>query len=90
MSFVDVPMYVLRWQAELAGGQHLLGFFAGLRDLASRWVVTHSFAKWHDEILWMSLYFSVAVWVSLGLGGFGLLKDHLPRYRAGLSTEILP
>jgi hypothetical protein len=82
MTFVDVPMYVLRWQAELAGGQHLLGFFAGLRDLASRWVVTHSFAQWRNEILWMSLYFSVAVWASLLLGAFALVRHLLPRYRA--------
>ncbi|MFY9838670.1 MAG: hypothetical protein WAK55_19785 [Xanthobacteraceae bacterium] len=81
MSTVDVPMYVLRWQTELADGQHLLGFFTGLRDLASRWVVTHSFTQWHNEILWMSLYFSVAVWASLLLGGFGLVRHLLPRYR---------
>jgi hypothetical protein len=81
MSMVDVPMYVLRWQAHFADGQHLLGFFAGLQDLTSRWVVTHSFAQWHNEILWMSLYFSVAVWASLMLGGFGLVRHLLPRYR---------
>jgi hypothetical protein len=81
MSMVDVPMYVLRWQAQLADGQHLLRFFAGLQDLTSRWVVTHSFAQWHNEILWMSLYFSVAVWASLMLGGFGLVRHLLPRYR---------
>jgi len=28
----------------------------------------------------MSLYFSVAVWTSLILAGFGLVKHHLPRY----------
>jgi hypothetical protein len=81
MSVVDVPMYVLRWQAELADGRHLLGFFAGVQDLASRWVVTHSFAQWRNEILWMSLYFSVAVWASLLLGAFGLVRHLLPRYR---------
>jgi hypothetical protein len=81
MTTVDVPMYVQRWQAELADGRHLLGFFSGLQDLASRWVVTHSFAQWHNEILWMSLYFSVAVWASLLLGGFGLVRHLLPRYR---------
>jgi hypothetical protein len=81
MSVVDVPMYVLRWQAEPADGRHLLGFFAGVQDLASRWVVTNSFAQWRNEILWMSLYFSVAVWASLLLGGFGLVRHLLPRYR---------
>lgn len=67
MCSVDVPMYFARWQAQLADGPHYLGLFAGLQDLATRWVVTHSFARWHNEIPWMSLYFSVAVWASLAL-----------------------
>jgi hypothetical protein len=29
----------------------------------------------------MSLYFSVAVWASLLLGGFGLIRHLVPRYR---------
>jgi len=83
MSTVDVPMYFSRWQLELADGRPLFGLFSGLHDLASRWVVTHDFAQWHQEIPWMSLYFSVAVWTSLLLGGFGLIRHLLPRYRVG-------
>lgn len=82
MSTVDVPMYVLRWRAEIADGRQALGFFAGLQDLAGRWIVTHSITQWHHEILWMSLYFSVAVWVSLMLGRFSLVRHLLPRYYA--------
>jgi hypothetical protein len=81
MLTVDVPMYFERWQADLADGKPLLGFFAGLHDLATRWVVTHRFAPWANEIAWMSLYFSVAVWMSLTLGGFGLVRHLVPRYR---------
>jgi hypothetical protein len=81
MSTVDVPMYVARWQAELASGIEPLDFAAGLYDLATRWVVTHNIARWDQEIPWMSLYFSVAVWTSLLLGAFGLVRHHLPRYR---------
>ena len=81
MVTVDVPMYVARWQTELADGTPLLGFFAGLHDLTTRWVVTHRFAPWHNEIPWMSLYFSVAVWTSLMLGSFGLVRHLVPRYR---------
>ena len=81
MSTVDVPMYVARWQAELADGRQILGVLAGLQDVASRWIVTHSIARWRGEIPWMSLYFSVAVWTSLLLGGFGLVRHLLPRYR---------
>ena len=78
---IDVPMYVGRWHADLASGKELLGIFSGLYDLGTRWAVTHDVAHWQDEIAWMSLYFSVAVWSSLALCGFELVKHHLPRYR---------
>jgi hypothetical protein len=83
MISVDVPMYFARWQADLADGKPLLGLFSGLHDLATRWIVTHDIASWQDEIAWMSLYFSAAVWTSLLLGGFGLVRHLVPRYRVG-------
>jgi hypothetical protein len=82
MFTVDVPMYFERWQTDLASGKELLGLFAGLYDVTTRWVVTHRVALWSDEIAWMSLYFSVAVWTSLALCGFVLVKDRLSQYRA--------
>ena len=81
MASVDVPMYVGRWQAALADATPSLGLAAGLYDVATHWVVTHNVARWQQEIPWMSLYFSVAVWTSLLLGVFPLVKDRLPRYR---------
>ena len=81
LIIVDVPMYFGRWQADLTSGKQLLGLFAGLYDVSTRWAVTHDFAHWQDEIAWMSLYFSAAVWSSLALCGFGLIQDHLPGYR---------
>src|ERR1700732_5344816 len=78
---VDVPMYLRRWRAGLAGGSKLLGPLEGLRDVSTRWVVTHDLAEWKDEIAWMSLYFSAAVWASLALCVFYSLEDRLPRYR---------
>ncbi|HEY1983014.1 MAG TPA: hypothetical protein VGH13_23280 [Xanthobacteraceae bacterium] len=81
MSAVDVPMYFARWQAELADGTLPLGLLAGLYDVAAHWVVTYDITRWQHEILWMSLYFSAAVWVSLLLGGFPLVKNQLPSYR---------
>jgi len=79
---IDVPMYFDRWQADLTNGRELLGMFAGLHDVSTRWAVTHDFEQWKDEIPWMSLYFSGAVWSSLALCGFALLKDRLGRYRS--------
>jgi hypothetical protein len=78
---IDVPMYLSRWRAEIAGGGKLLRPLEGLRDVSTRWIVTHDLAEWKDEIAWMSLYFSLAVWASLALCVFYSLEDHLPRHR---------
>jgi hypothetical protein len=67
LATVDVPMYLMRWRAEVAGGSRPLTLLEGARDATRRWVVTHDLAEWKDEIAWMSLYFSAAVWSSLAL-----------------------
>jgi hypothetical protein len=64
---VDVPMYLRRWRTELGDRSTFMRPLAGLYDVSTRWVVTHDLAEWRDEIPWMSLYFSVAVWASLAL-----------------------
>ena len=76
---IDVPMYLSRWQAGLAEGRKILGPLEGFRDASTRWTVTHDFAQWKDEIAWMSLYFTAAVWASLALCLVYGLGDHLPR-----------
>jgi len=81
MATVDVPMYFDRWQADVASHKDYFGVLAGLHDLATRWVVTHDIGPWRDEIAWMTLYFSMAVWASLMLAAFSLVKHLLPRYR---------
>jgi len=81
LCIVDVPMYFNRWQADVTSGKELFGLLAGLHDVSTRWAVTHDIAQWKDEIAWMSLYFSMAVWSSLALCGIGLVKDRLPQYR---------
>jgi hypothetical protein len=76
---IDVPMYLSRWRAEVGDGSKLLRPLEGLRDVSTRWIVTHDLAEWKDEIAWMSLYFSMAVWSSLALCVFYSLAGHLPR-----------
>jgi len=78
---VDVPMYLGRWRAAVAGGGRLLRPLEGLRDVSTRWIVTHDLAAWKDEIAWMSLYFSAAVWASLALCVVTSFEHQLPRYR---------
>jgi hypothetical protein len=87
---VDVPMYLGRWWTEIAGGSKFLGPLEGLRDASTRWVVTRDFAQWKDEIAWMSLYFSAAVWASLALCVCYSLEDRLPRYRTEATVVSSP
>lgn len=67
MAAVDVPMYAGRWLRDEAAGLAYLGWAEGLVDAATRRVVTHDFAVWQGEMTWMTLYFSVAVWLSIAL-----------------------
>jgi len=78
---VDVPMYLGRWRTGVADGSRLMRPLEGLRDVSTRWIVTHDLAEWKDEIAWMSLYFSAAVWASLALCVFYSLEHQLPHYR---------
>jgi hypothetical protein len=76
---IDVPMYLSRWRAGMADGSKRLRPLEGLRDVSTRWIVTHDLAEWKDEIVWMSLYFSAAVWASLALCVCYSLEDQVPR-----------
>jgi hypothetical protein len=74
---VDVPMYLKRWRADVALGNRLLQPLEGLRDVSTRWIVTHDLSEWKEEIAWMSLYFSAAVWASLGLCVLYAVEGHI-------------
>jgi len=67
MALVDVPMYWARWLADEAAGRRYLGVAQGVVDASVRWVVSHRWEDWRSEVVWMTLYFSVAVWLSIAL-----------------------
>ena len=67
MVCVDVPMYWSRWVADEASGRPYLGLVQGLLDVSRPTVVSHRWADWRSEVVWMSLYFSAAVWLSIAL-----------------------
>jgi len=67
MGLVDVPMYQARWAADEAVGRHYFTLAQGLADVSMRWVVSHQWAHWRGEVVWMTAYFSVAVWLSIAL-----------------------
>jgi len=67
MFLVDVPMYWSRWMADEAVGRSYFSITQGISDASTRWVVSHRWEHWRSEVVWMSLYFSVAVWLSISL-----------------------
>jgi hypothetical protein len=67
MIFVDVPMYAARWLADGQNGRHYLTAAEGFKDIATRWTVSHRWQDWRSEVVWMALYFSVCVWISISL-----------------------
>ncbi len=82
MCTVDVPMYWRRWREAEARGDRYLSLAEGWHDANSRRVVTRTWADWHEEMPWMSLYFSVGVWLSIGL------VRH-PRFGAPARSQIV-
>lgn len=77
MFAVDVPMYWSRWLADEAAGRSYPSLAAGAADAAYRWHVAHDWAHWRSEVVWMTLYFSVAVWISIALAHVRLpLRAH--------------
>ena len=75
---VDVPMYWSRWMADQVTGRHYLGIIQGIHDVASRRLISYQWNDWKSEVVWMSLYFSVAVWLSIAL-------IHAPRFEADIA-----
>jgi hypothetical protein len=77
MFLVDVPMYWSRWIAHEASGHVYLSLSQGLFDVSERWTVSHRWVDWKDEVVWMSLYFSVAVWLSISLIHLSALRHFI-------------
>jgi hypothetical protein len=65
IMFVDIPLYIARWRTGRRAGLRYLRIRDGLKDAFVRRQVTHAREDWRNEVLWMSLYFSAGVWVSL-------------------------
>lgn len=82
MFLVDVPMYWSRWLADEASGRHYLSLGQGLLDTSGRWVVSQQWQVWKTEVLWMSLYFSIAVWLSIAF-------VHMPALRRQKNGAVI-
>jgi hypothetical protein len=67
MAGHDVPMYVRRSRERRAHGERGLGLREGLVDAWRRQEPSGDWAVWRPEALWMTPYFSGAVWLSLAM-----------------------
>jgi hypothetical protein len=64
MVTVDIPMYLQRWYAD---GGSTVSMAIGFEQIIERCTLTYSLAAWRDDIAWLTLYFSTAVWLSIAL-----------------------
>ncbi|MEI7973098.1 MAG: hypothetical protein WCH11_01890 [Bdellovibrio sp.] len=80
MIWVDVPMYIQRLYEDQQSGKLYFGFVEGIIDLNTRWVVTHDIRDWREEIPWQSLYFSLAVLVSIALCYVPLFPSRIAKH----------
>src|SRR5260221_11749582 len=77
---IDVPMYLSRWRAGIADGSKLLGPLEGLRDVSTRWVVTHDLCAVEGrDCLDVALFHG---------GGLGSVEIHL-EWSRGVGGEIM-
>lgn len=63
----DVPTYRARWKADQAAGRKYLSLAQGFADVSRRRVMSRRWEDWRGEVVWMTLYFSFGVWVSISL-----------------------
>ena len=75
IAIIDVPMYLARWQP----GQEHLSLGDGMREIVQRCTVDRDWAKWREDALWLTLYFTVAVWISIALPQVPPFKERRPR-----------
>jgi hypothetical protein len=65
MVSYDVPMYLGRWLAGIPVGDNYLGFGQGLAQILDKCIVVRDWGAWRQDVVWLSLYFTVAVWISI-------------------------
>lgn len=80
MTTIDVPMYWSRWHTSLANKIEYLSLAQGILDASRPCVVSFSWNIWRMEIPWMTLYFTVAVWLSISLA-------HVPGWINGTANR---
>lgn len=64
---IDAPMYVRRYRDCRAQGRCYLNLASGARDAMIRRVPSRQWAAWKEDALWLTPYFSLGAWFSIGM-----------------------
>jgi len=90
MFTLDIPTYYSRWRRDQMDGKEYTGFEEGLRKLAFHWRLTYDPHDWQGEYIWMMIYFSLGVWVSLALTQAPLddLEDAVAPHKKSPSASV--
>lgn len=67
MLYLDIPMYLSRMKDSSRLGLKYLSVKEGINDALSRRVQTSDWEVWKKEALWITPYFTVGVWLSIGM-----------------------
>jgi hypothetical protein len=76
----DVPAYWSRWLADQSNGHHDLSISQGVIDAWRRRIVSYRWESWKNEMLWMSLYFTLGVWSSVSLVYASIILGRQPGF----------
>lgn len=64
---IDTPMYLRRYRECRARGVCYLDLTSGARDAMVRRVPSRQWSAWKEDALWLTPYFSLGAWVSIGM-----------------------
>lgn len=70
MVLIDIPMYYTRHLADLEAGKTYPDFWQGIKEVNYKRIISWDYQLWKDEIPWMTGYFSLCVYSSLGITVF--------------------
>lgn len=80
MLSIDLPMYWSRWNAAIAARAEYLSLLQGFADASQSCIVSFDWRIWREEIPWMTLYFTTAVWMSIAL-------PHAPLWHGSVTVQ---
>jgi hypothetical protein len=67
MLFIDIPMYLKRQKKSSKKGICYFNISEGMNDALYRRVHTKKWKHWKKEALWITPYFTIGVWLSIGM-----------------------